>query len=444
MRGKRFYSNSFRDLFVLSLPTFVSFSLQNLYALVDIFWISRLGTSAIAAVSLASVVNFIIFTVSQTIAVGATAYVSQLKGKKNWEGILSFSAQAISLALYSGLLLSILVFLFPAQAMRLMGARGEVINLGRAYLLALAPFIVFFTLNFAINSLFRATGDTFTPMFILIISNLTNIILDPILIFGMKMGVKGAAVATGISYALAFSYGLLKLIRLLGANPFIPHHPDLSLAGKILKVGLPSGIQFTLMSLTMIVLLRIVAGYGKAVVAAVGVAGRIMHFVQIPLMSLAISSTIVAGQYLGMGEEKEAERTVLKILFTNVVLMGIMVLLIFPLAPPLMGFFSKEITTSGAEVLRFFLLAQVFVAVNVSISSAFRASGDTLPPLYVSMGRVSLLIALAPALSHFFSLRGIWYAMVTSAFLSSLLSLIFFIKRNWKARAVSRFVEVKT
>ncbi len=444
MRGKRFYTHSFKDLLILSLPTFVSFSLQNLYALVDIFWISRLGTSAIAAVSLASVVNFIIFTVSQTIAVGATAYVSQLKGKKHWEGILNFSAQAISLALYSGLVLSILVFLFPAQAMRIMGARGEVINLGRVYLLALAPFIAFFTLNFAINSLFRATGDTFTPMFILILSNVTNIVLDPILIFGLKMGVKGAAVATGISYGLAFSYGLVRLIRLLGANPFVPHRPDLSLAGKILKVGLPSGIQFTLMSLTMIVLLRIVAGYGKEIVAAVGVAGRIMHFVQIPLMSLAISSTIVAGQYLGMGEEKEAERTVLKILFTNVVLMSLMVLLIFPLAPRLMGLFSKEIALSGAEVLRFFLLAQIFVAVNVSISSAFRASGDTLPPLYVSIGRVSLLIALAPTLSRFLSLRGIWYAMVLSAFLSSLLSLIFFAKRDWKARAVSKFVEVKT
>jgi len=443
LRGKRFYSNSFRDLFILSLPTFVSFTLQNLYALVDIFWISRLGTSAIAAVSLASVVNFVIFTVSQTIAVGATAYVSQFKGKRDWEKIRDFSAQAISLSLYSGILLALLVFAFPREAMGLMGARGEVISLGTSYLLALAPFIPFFTLNFGINSLFRATGDTFTPMFILILSNVTNIVLDPLLIFYFKMGVKGAALATGISYALAFAYGLYRLAKLLGTNPFLPHKPDLPLAGKILRVGLPSGIQFTLMSLTMIVLLRIVAGYGKEVVAAVGVAGRIMHFVQIPIMSLAISSTIVAGQFLGMGREREAERTVLKVLLTNVALMGATVLVLFPLAPRLMGFFSREIVARGAEVLRFFLLAQIFVAVNVSISSAFRASGDTLPPLYVSMGRVGLLVALAPFLSRFLSLTGIWYAMVISAFLSSVLSLIFFTRRNWKARSVSKFVEVK-
>ena len=428
---------------VLSVPTFVSFTLQNLYALVDIFWISRLGTSQIAAVSLASVVNFLVFTVSQTIAVGATAYVSQFKGKRDWGKILEFSTQAISLSLYSGLALAILVFAFPLPAMKLMGAKGSVASQGVSYLLALAPFIVFFTLNFGINSLFRATGDTFTPMFILVLSNITNMVLDPIFIFGLKMGVKGAAVATGISYALSFAYGLFKLAKLLGANPFIPHKPDLKLAGKILRVGLPSGIQFTLMSLTMIVMLRIVAGYGKEVIAAVGVAGRIMHFVQIPIMSLAISSTIVAGQYLGMGKEKEAEKTVLKVVGINVAVMGIMVLLLFPMSESLMGLFSKEIARIGAEVLRFFLVGQIFVAVNVSLSSAFRASGDTMPPLYVSLGRVTLLLILAPLLSRAMALRGIWYAMVLSAFISSLISATFFAKRDWKAKAVSKFVEVK-
>ncbi len=443
MRGKRFYSNSFKDLAVLSVPTFISFSLQNLYALVDIFWISRLGVSPVAAVSLASVVNFVVFTVSQTIAVGATAYVSQFKGKKDWGRILEFSSQAISLSLYSGLLLALLVFLFPSPAMGIMGAKGDVRTLGVEYLLALAPFIVFFTLNFGINSLFRATGDTFTPMFILAISNLTNIVLDPIFIFVLKMGVKGAAIATGISYALAFLYGLFKLTRFLGANPFLPHKPDFALAGKILKVGLPSGIQFTLMSLTMIVMLRIVAGFGKGVIAAVGIAGRIMHFVQIPVMSLAISSTIVAGQYLGMGREKEAEKTVIKVLGINMAVMASAVLLLFPVSGGLMGVFSREIVSVGARVLRFFLVGQIFVSINVSISSAFRASGDTMPPLYVSLGRIALLLALAPFLARAMGLDGIWYAMVLSAFISSIISVSFFLKRDWKARAVSKFVEAR-
>ncbi|HHE04774.1 MAG TPA: hypothetical protein ENL19_01770, partial [candidate division WOR-3 bacterium] len=95
MRGKRLYTNSLRDLFYLSLPTFLSFFLQNLYSLVDIFWISKLGTDAIAAISLASIATFIVFTLSQTIAVGTTAYVSQFKGKKDWDNIREFSTQSL-------------------------------------------------------------------------------------------------------------------------------------------------------------------------------------------------------------------------------------------------------------------------------------------------------------------------------------------------------------
>ncbi|MCD6454023.1 MAG: MATE family efflux transporter [Candidatus Aminicenantes bacterium] len=439
MRGKRLYTNSLRDLFYLSLPTFLSFFLQNLYSLVDIFWISKLGTDAIAAISLASIATFIVFTLSQTIAVGTTAYVSQFKGKKDWDNIREFSTQSLSLAVYGGILLAIPIIVYPKIIMVIMGAKAQVINIGSSYLVPLAFFIPMFMISFAINAVFRATGDTYTPMVILTTSNLLNIILDPIFIFTFKMGVKGAAIATGISYSIAFLYGLYKLIKFLEINPFKPHRPDFSLGWKILKVGIPSGIQFTIMSLTMFVLLRIVASYGSEVVAAVGIVGRLLNFLRIPTMGFAISASIVCGQYLGMENFKEAEKTIIKTIILNEIVIITLLALIFPYGEQILLLFSKDpaVLKPGIEVFRFFMLTQLFVAINITISSSFRAAGDTLPPLYISIVRLILLSIIAPVLGKLFSLRGIWEALVISAFLSSILSLIFFIKRDWKKRAVT-------
>jgi len=425
---------------MLSTPTFFSFLLQNLYSIVDIFWISRLGTNAIAAVSLASILSFMVFTLSQTIAVGTTAYVSQFKGKGNWKSIRDFSSQSLSLSFYGGVIFTLIALAFPNQLMIIMGGKGEVVSLGSAYIVYVSAFIPFFMLNFAVNAVFRATGDTFTPMVILMGSNILNIILDPIFIFTLKLGVKGAALATGISYTLAFLYGLGKLVKFLEAKTFEPHKPNLKLGWKILKVGIPSGIQFTIMSLTIFIILRIVAGYGSSVIAAVGITGRLMQFVQIPILSLAISSSIVCGQYLGMENGKEAERTVKKTLFINEIIMIGLIIIIFPLAKELMGIFSKEtaVVKNGVALLKFFIIARIFVSINITISSSFRASGDTMPPLYVSIGRIIFLSALAPILAHYFGLAGIWASLVVSSFLSSIISITFFLKRDWKARAVTR------
>ena len=440
MRGKRLYTNSFRDLAILSYPTFLSFFLQNLYSLVDIFWISRIGTEAIAAVSLASIVTFVVFTLSQTIGVGTTAYISQFKGRGDWDNIREFSAEALSLSVYGGILFALPVIIFPSYIMFAMGARGEVISLGASYLVPLALFTPLFMLSFAVNAVFRATGDTFTPMVILATSNLLNIILDPIFIFTLKMGIKGAAIATGISYTVAFLYGLYKLVKFLGVNPFKPHEPDLNLGWKILKVGIPSGVQFTIMSLTMFVILRIVATYGAGVVAAVGLVGRLLNFFRIPTMSLAISSSIVCGQYLGMEKWKEAEKTVIKTLIINELIIISLIAIVFPFAREMLTIFTKdpEVLHHGAIVFRFFMAAQLFVAINITISSSFRAAGDTMPPLYVSMGRLLLLAIMAPILGKFFALMGIWESIIISSFISSILSITFFVKRDWKKRAVTR------
>ncbi len=438
-RIKRKYTESYRDLFILSIPTLISYLLQNLYSLADIFWISRLGTSPVAAVSLSAIVGFIVFTASQLLAVGTMAFVSQLKGQDRWGTLKGVVNQALMLSVIFGVLLAFLVYVGARPMIMIMGGRGEVLHHALRYIKFFAIGVLFYIMSFVVNAIFRAAGDTLSPMIFLLISNVTNIILDPIFIFVLQLGVAGAALATAFSQFIAAAYGLLKLKKVLGKRIFFLRKPDLSLIWKIVKIGIPSGIQFTLMSLTMVVLLRIVAFFGDASVAAVGIASRIVHFIQVIPLSISISASIIVGQFLGMREFERAKRTVKRALWANEFITVISLILIWSAAYFIMRLFTydPEVVSAGEKFLRFFMLSQVFVVVNITFSSAFRASGDTMPPLYVAIVRMIGLVLLSLPLARVYSLEGIWYALVLSSAFSSMASFSFFQWRHWCERAVT-------
>ncbi len=438
-RIKRTYTESYRDLFFLSIPTLVSFLLQNLYSLADIFWISRLGTAPVAAVSLSGIVVFVVFTASQFLSVGTMAFVSQLKGQKRWGSLKGVVSQVLAMALSFGAVLSVLVYLLAKPAIYIMGGRGQVLSLAITYIRVFSFGALFFILSFVVNAVFRAAGDTLSPMVFLLLSNLTNIVLDPIFIFLLGLGVAGAALATVVAQLLAAGYGLVKLRLVLGKRVFLFRRPDLSLMGKIVKIGLPSGVQFTLMGLSMLVLLRIVVFFGDAAVAAVGIASRVVHFIQVFPMAISISASIIVGQFLGMKAFEKARRTVKKALAANELISLLFLVLIWASSSKIMNFFTRDVAVSsiGAEFLRYFMLSQLFIVANITFSAAFRASGDTLPPMYVAMLRMGVLVALSLALAKSFALKGILIALVISAAFSSAAAYSFFRWRHWCQRAVT-------
>jgi putative MATE family efflux protein len=424
----------------------VSMVFQTLYVLVDLFWVGRLGTDAIAAVGLAGNLSFIVIAITQVLGVGATTLVSHASGRKDQERAIFLFNQSQVLALVAGLL-----FLAVAMLLRHQYAAGQSATEGmrvatEQYLLWFIPAMALQFAMVAMGAALRGTGNFKPGMYVQTGTVIVNIVLAPFLIFGWgpfpAMGVSGAAVATFIAIVV----GVVWIsFYFMDAKAYLRFHfsswrPQLRVWWEMLKIGLPAGAEFALMGIYMGVVYAITKPFGAAAQGGFTIGLRIIQSAFMPVVALAFAVAPVAGQNFaaGKGDRVRAAFKAAAGMAAGAMLAAASV--IFAAAPQLMRIFTSDpdVIGVGVEYLRIVAITIVASGVTFVSSSMFQAMGNTIPSLATSALR--LLVSIVPAIllsrAPGFHLAWIWYISAVAVFLQLAVNL-FLLQREFRLKLAS-------
>jgi len=437
-----------RVILRLAVPMLVSSLLQNAQSLIDLYWIGRLGADAVAALAIGGTVLMMLFPLVMGMAVGTVAIVSRRIGEGDVQGTSYAAGQSMSVAMVLGLIAGGVGWLFAAPLPLLLGATPEVAVLAAEYLeiLFLGSFTVF-VLFIGGHSIFQAAGNTVIPMVLMLAANAINMVLDPILIFGLYgapvLGIRGAAMATVIAQALTAGAALVLLLRGTGGVRLRLRHllPHPAIAMSILRIGLPGTGQMLARSLMAVVLMRIAATAGTAAIAAFGAGNRLQQLILMPAFALGNAAASLVGQNLGAGHPDRAARGAWLATWMDVALMVFFGAILVGFAPELMGVFSQdaEVIKVGTEFLRITCGFYVFVAPSIVLGRALQGAGDSLTPMILTLVSLwGIQVPLAIILSRVIepSTHGIWWAIAIAVTIHGLLVAFFFQRGRWKQRMV--------
>lgn len=444
---KNYYS-IFKQLLSLAWPIILAFTMQTSYNIVDIFWVGKLGATAIAAVSLAGTIFYVMLAVGQIIGSGTVALVAQSFGAQLIHEANNVVKQSLLLASFIALFVCILGFLCADQIMMLLGGRGEVLALSTSYLKIVFIGFFFQVLSFSINYAFRGAGDMVTPMMIMLVATITNIILDPLLILGIgffpRLEVQGAAIATSIAKSLSFVFGFIILIRgksHIKLKLFEKWRLQMTIVKKILGVGIPVGISYGLMALSGMTVFRIVAFFSEYAIAALGIGLRILQMASLPVVSIGIATTTMVGQSLGARDVKRAIHIGTTAMAFSTAIMVFFGIVFITNAQGLVNIFTNnpQVLQYGIQFLTIVSLYLVFVGITVSLTGVFRGAGDTLPPMFAGILKVCLLVVLALMFSQKLGMGvpGIWWAMFISYGIETVTIAVWYATGRWRKRGLA-------
>jgi len=421
----------------------VTMIFQTLYFLIDLYWVGRLGTHAVAAVGIAGNFTFIVLALTQMLGVGTTTVVSHAVGRKNRaEAELMFN-QAQVLAVVTGILFLIAGMLVRIPYSRALASDAETASLAAQYLLWFIPAMALQFLMVAAGAALRAVGNFKAGMIVSTGSVLVNMVLAPFLIFGWvtghAFGVAGAAMASLVAVVIAViwfaTYFLPKksYLRFVRADL----KPRFALWRKMLGIGLPAGFEFGMMGVYLIVVYSLARPFGAAAQAGFGIGQRVIQALFMPAVALGFSVAPVAGQNFGARSRERVVDTFRKAAYMVSAVMVLLIIICLLAPHALIGVFSKDpaVLAIGSEYLRivswnFIASGLIFVA-----SSMFQAMGNTVPSLVASGVRILLVAGPAIVLSRTtgFQLNWIWYLSVGAVFIQLTLSM-FLLRREFARR----------
>src|SRR5690606_868262 len=418
-------------------------SMESLFAIVDAFFVSRLGVDALATVSLTESVLTLVYALAIGLSMGATAMVARRVGEGNVAEAARSGVQAIYLATGISVFISVVGLFFAEDILAIMGASQSVIDTGVGYTRWMLGGNLTVMLIFLINAIFRGAGDASLAMRVLVLSNLLNIILDPILIFGWgpvpTMGVEGAAIATTIGRGIGVVY---QLVHLLYGKGQIKIHSknlplDVGLIGRLIKVSAGGTGQFIIASASWIFLVRIVSTFGSEALAGYTIAIRILMFAILPAWGMANASATLVGQNLGAGQPERAERSVWRTGFFNMVFMVFITITFLTLARPIVEFFTTDAVAlqNAMQCLQVVALGYVFYAYGMVVTQSFNGAGDTRTPTLLNFVAFWMFqIPLAYALAIVFNLgpMGVYVAIVVAESLLAVAGILIFRRGKWK------------
>lgn len=432
-----------KALLILSIPMVLEMIMESIFAVVDIFFVSRLGANAVATVGITESSMTIVYAFGMGLSTATTALVARRIGEKKAgkAGIVAF--QAIIAGLCVSILIAIPGVIYAKEFLLLMGASEEMAEAGYMF-----PAIMFggnavIMLLFIINAIFRSSGDAAISMRVLIFANLVNIILDPLLIFGIgpfpELGLKGAAVATTTGRGLAVIYQFYLLFYGNKRIRLELHHLKIKLKVmfQLFKLGAGGILQYIIATSSWIALYRIIAELGSDVMAGYTISIRIVVFVLLPSWGLSNAASTLVGQNLGAKQPERAERTVWITAYANMVLLGLVgiILIIFPEAFIRLFINDPNVISSGAISLRIISIGFVSYAMGMVMTQAFNGSGDTSTPTWMNLFcfwlfEIPLAYFLAIVLDM--NIQGISIAIVAAETALTITAWYFFRKGNWK------------
>lgn len=428
-RLQSFLANPSKALWTMALPIIAGMMVQTLFNVVDIMFIGWLGAEEVTAVAFVSPLFFIIIGLTVGLGAGVTASIAQFIGQKDKKNADNCAEHTILLGLVITLVLSFLGIVFGEELLVLLGASGNILDISYTYLkvllygIGLAVFSLFF------RAILAGEGETKIPMFIGLIGTLLNLILDPIFIFVLEYGVKGAALATVISQAvMVISYLFIIFVRKSTYITFnisdFKYSP--SIINAIFKIGIPSSISMLIISFGQVVMNRILINYSVEAVAAYQIVSRIDMLLFMPILGIAISLTTIVGMFFGAKEYEKLVSIVKYGISRAIYITLLSVAILFILADRILPLFSNdpEVLNIGITYLRIIILAYPAVGLSVICSRICQALGEGMPLLVTTITRV--LIITAP-LSYYFYITGkpiewVWYAQVFAILIAATIS----------------------
>jgi len=436
-----------RALFLLAIPMVLEMGMESVFVLVDIFFVSRLGSAAVAAVGLTEAVLTLLYALAIGLSLGATALIARRIGEGDREAACATAGQVVWVGLGFSLVIGVAGVVYAADLLRLMGAEEAVVALGPGYTATMLGGSVTILMIFLLNAVFRGAGNAVIAMRALWIANGINIVLDPCLIFGLgpfpELGVTGAAVATNIGRGVGVLY---QVSCLCGANAAIRLHlRDLRLRtailSRLLRVSVPGAIQLVIAMSSYVFLMRIVAAYGSDAVAGLTIGIRIFAFTFLPAWGLGNAAATLVGQNLGARQPARAESSVWMAARWNAAfLIGVAVLFIaIPgvLAAP---FTSDEIVVAYVvDCLRIVALGYGFFAVGMIVTQALNGAGDTDTPTLINLICLWLVqLPLAWWLSREvgWGPQGVFASIAIADSLVAVVAVAVFRRGRWKLRTV--------
>ncbi len=442
LRNEITEGNLLRGLLSVSLPILVSNLLQGVVEIVDLYFVGRLGSDAIAGVALATSLIFFLVTVLIGIATATAAFISRAYGARDFSEIGRLLFHALVLGAGFSLVLMTIGAFFSRDVLFLLGARGAVADAGAAFLSTFLLGIGSLVILWLLIVSFQSTGDARTPMFVMGAVILGNIVANPVLIFGLygfpAFGVAGSALATVLARTggLAILAGIV--LRRKGIMSLPKHLTfDLSLVRRLFGVAVPSALQNGMRSFSSLALMAIVTAYGAAAVSAFGIAYRVEYILLMPGFAFATGTAVIVGQNLGARKPDRAEQGVRYSLLVYGGIMAASSVACLLFAPAILGFFDP----SGASIpvgSRYFATVAPFyvlMAVSLILAFAMNGAGATRIPMlaaFLSLVVVQLPLALWLPAWTATGLFGVWYAIAIAIVVQLVALIILYRQGHWK------------
>lgn len=430
--------NISRAVFLLAIPMILELSLESVFAVVDIFFVSKLGQNAIATVGLTESVITIIYSIAIGLSTAATAIVARRIGEKNPEAAAHAGAQSLLIAGLITIVTSTLGIVFAADILSLMGASDAVIQEGAVFTRIMLGGSLAIILLFLINGIFRGAGDAAMAMRSLWIASIINIILCPIMIH--FYGLKGAAIATTIGRSTGVAYQCYHLFKGSGILRFYKKHFafDAPLIKSIISIASPATLQFIIASGSWIVLTRLVAETGGTTASAgYQIAIRNAVFFIMPAWGLSNAVATLVGQNLGAKQTARAEKSVMITTKITMVFMGTVMLFFLLLAKPIISIYTNDAAIAAYAVLslRIFALGYLSFGIGLVMTQTLNGAGDTKTPTYINLFCFwCFQIPFAYFLSKGLDLKatGAFIAVPVTETLLAVVSYLYFKRGNWK------------
>lgn len=441
-----------KSLFYLSLPIVITNLLQVGYNLADTFWLGRYSTDALAAISLGFPLVYLFISLGLGLTVAGSVLVAQHTGAEQTAEAEYAASQTVVYTLLAGVGLGVFGYTGVGQLLQVFGASETVLTLAIDYMEVISiglPFLFGFTVFIA---LMRGAGDTVTPMLVMLGTVVANVVLDPLLIFGVgpfpELGVEGAAIATVFARGSAMVVGLWIMFRGAHGIQIRPRQmlPDLTYSRKLLRIGIPASIENTGRAISVNAVLVIVTLFSTSVVASFGVGIRVFSMVFMPAIAVDRGVEAMTGQNIGAGREDRVVATNRFAAKTSFLVLSALGILTFAFAPEIIRLFddSPAVVAEGATFLRWIAPTFGFVGILRAYSGGFRGAGKTLTAAAIAVvlfGFMRLPIAyvvsqgLVPIDIWIFGSRtpsGIWFAFAVSGVVAAVVAAGWFERGNWR------------
>src|SRR6267154_456503 len=436
-----------RAILLLAIPMVLEMVLESLFAVVDVFWVGRLGADAIATVGLTESLLSLVFAVGLGLSLSTTAMVARRIGEKDPAGAAVAGVQAIVIGIAISFLIGIPCAFYGPDLLRLMGASPQVVAVGSGYARITLGGSAAIMMLFLNNAIFRGAGDAAIAMRLLWVSNIINLVLDPCLIFGWgpfpKLGVTGAALATFTGRGIGVGYQFYRLLRGSERIRILRQHVRINFAVllRLVRVSLTGILQFAIAHTSWIGLVRIVSIFGSPALAGYTIAIRIVIFVILPSWGLSNAAATLVGQNLGAKQPERAEQAVWRTGLYNMLFLGLIGVIFIFFPEPIVRLFTHdpEVVPLGAACLRIVSYGNLGYAYFMVMMQAFNGAGDTITPTIVNFFGFWLFeIPLAYWLAIVLKMHsnGVFFSIAIAETAMAAASAILFKQGRWKKQKI--------